>query len=366
MALRYWVGGSGDWTDTTKWSATSGGTGGETVPNSADDVIVDGNSGSPTINMGSSNRSCKSITTTGSTCLFTTGSVFTFIDINISGDITLSSTTTFQRIDNLEVLASSTITSNGVSLPNLELDSTGATFNIIGTISAASISVLRLDSVVTFGGNISTGGFDFRAGTVNIGNNDVSLRAFQSNTTAPCTLNMGSGTWTFTGSSNVFWDLGSDASNVTINAETANIVFNSSDSSIQFTGGGKTYNKITLAGSTVGQLFTFSGSNTFTEFESTKPVAFTLAFQEGTTNSLGIFKVTGTSGNVVAVRSTSSSVQATLVKKETIWAVGANSTVNDCTNVFAASGIGINFMDFDDIIGEVVDPISANTFLQLF
>jgi hypothetical protein len=46
MANRYWVGGSGTWdpTSTTHWSASSGGSGGASVPTSADDVIFDANS----------------------------------------------------------------------------------------------------------------------------------------------------------------------------------------------------------------------------------------------------------------------------------------------------------------------------------
>ena len=39
MADRYWVGGSGSWNSTTKWSATSGGTSGASVPTSADNAI---------------------------------------------------------------------------------------------------------------------------------------------------------------------------------------------------------------------------------------------------------------------------------------------------------------------------------------
>jgi len=44
MADRYWVGNSGLWTDTAHWAATSGGTGGESVPTEDDDVFIDANS----------------------------------------------------------------------------------------------------------------------------------------------------------------------------------------------------------------------------------------------------------------------------------------------------------------------------------
>jgi len=61
MADRYWVGGTGNWdtTSTTNWSATSGGTGGASVPTLNDDVYLDANSGVGTITTTAS-VSCKS------------------------------------------------------------------------------------------------------------------------------------------------------------------------------------------------------------------------------------------------------------------------------------------------------------------
>lgn len=41
MAERYWVGNTGMWTDTSHWSATSGGAGGASVPTADDDVVID-------------------------------------------------------------------------------------------------------------------------------------------------------------------------------------------------------------------------------------------------------------------------------------------------------------------------------------
>lgn len=48
MANRYWIGGTGNWSDTTHWSATSGGEYGASVPTSKDDVFFDVNSFSRT------------------------------------------------------------------------------------------------------------------------------------------------------------------------------------------------------------------------------------------------------------------------------------------------------------------------------
>ena len=53
MASRYWVGGTGTWdaSDTTHWSATSGGAGGASVPGSGDTVTFDGSSGGGTVTL---------------------------------------------------------------------------------------------------------------------------------------------------------------------------------------------------------------------------------------------------------------------------------------------------------------------------
>jgi len=52
MASRYWVGGTGTWGDTARWSTTSGGAGGASVPTNADDVFFDANSGGGTVTIG--------------------------------------------------------------------------------------------------------------------------------------------------------------------------------------------------------------------------------------------------------------------------------------------------------------------------
>lgn len=53
MANRYWVGGAGNWdaSTTTHWSATSGGSGGASVPGASDKVYFDSNSSGGTVTM---------------------------------------------------------------------------------------------------------------------------------------------------------------------------------------------------------------------------------------------------------------------------------------------------------------------------
>lgn len=61
MANRYWVGGTGNWSDTARWATTSGGAGGASVPGAADNAFFDANSGTGT-----------ATTTTGATCIIVT------------------------------------------------------------------------------------------------------------------------------------------------------------------------------------------------------------------------------------------------------------------------------------------------------
>ena len=66
MATRYWVGGAGNWSSTTKWSATSGGVSGASVPTSVDDVVFDANSGGKFTATVDTDQSVNSITITPS------------------------------------------------------------------------------------------------------------------------------------------------------------------------------------------------------------------------------------------------------------------------------------------------------------
>jgi hypothetical protein len=155
MANRYWRGGSGTWntTSTTNWSTASGGLGGASVPTAADAVIIDAASGSPTVTLSGAPLNCLSITTTGATCTI----AGLGIGLTISGNVTLSATTTWSASGTININATSTITTNAVSI--------GApiTFNAAG-------STLTLGSALT-----STFTFTFTAGTLSLGVGNYTL-----------------------------------------------------------------------------------------------------------------------------------------------------------------------------------------------
>lgn len=62
MAARFWVGGTGNWTDTAHWSTTSGGGGGSAAPVAGDAVTFDANSGATaTVTVDTAPQACTSI-----------------------------------------------------------------------------------------------------------------------------------------------------------------------------------------------------------------------------------------------------------------------------------------------------------------
>ena len=97
MANRYWVGGSGDWTSTTKWSTSSGGASGAPVPTSADTAIFDAVSGSGyTITIGAPSTVGAIIVTPNTAVVATV--VFQLSSSLTTGSLTVTGTTGRNRV----------------------------------------------------------------------------------------------------------------------------------------------------------------------------------------------------------------------------------------------------------------------------
>lgn len=101
MATYYWVGGNGTWNNTnnTNWSASSGGAGGAGIPNNADFVNFDANSGTAAVVDVTATAVCLSCTINKSD-----------INLSLSGSPTFAGTTT---------LTTGTITLNSYTLTTL-------------------------------------------------------------------------------------------------------------------------------------------------------------------------------------------------------------------------------------------------------
>lgn len=129
MANRYWVGGDGTWnsTDTTHWSATSGGAGGASVPTSADNATFDAASSTAVVTLGET-VTCNAVITTG----FTGTLAFGSYEINVASVSTCFTGTTSLTVTGTPVvnLTSNTASGTRVISTGAVTESNSVTFNI--------------------------------------------------------------------------------------------------------------------------------------------------------------------------------------------------------------------------------------------
>jgi len=112
MADRYWVGGSGNWSDTAHWSTSSGGSGGASLPDGLSDrVFFDANStGTCTLD---TTGNCYGLDCTGHTGTITGASYL----LGANGNVTLGSGGTYSGlILSINLSDNYSITCNGKSL----------------------------------------------------------------------------------------------------------------------------------------------------------------------------------------------------------------------------------------------------------
>jgi len=280
----YWnLAGTQNWS-ATGWAPSSGGTPAVNEFPLAQDTAVFDNTGSAgtvtvqTFNIGTVNMSAR---TTAMTLTTSTNTPTVYGNWLFGTGITSSSTT------GTIIFAgrgTQTITSNGIAFGcNVNIDC------VTGTVQLADALELNSARIVT----LTSGTFDAVSYNVTAGR----FTSAVSNTV----LKMGSGTWTLSGTGNV-WGL-----NAILYKGTANIVLSDTSTTARtFDGGGASYNKLTIGGSTGISTTTISSNNQFTELASTKTVAHTIALGT-TTQTFGKWSVTGTSGNVVTLTGTGTS-----------------------------------------------------------
>ncbi len=173
--FKYWVGGSGTWSDINHWSLTSGGSGGESVPTTQyDNILFDANSFTATgqtVNMNNA-ITCRDISYLD--VLYTpsfsgAGYPNVYGDMVFSPDMTYSSTN-YTMIKG----ASSKITSNGLVMVN-------------SIQTNAGCSLILQDDL-----NLGTGTFNHQYGVLNTNNKTLTCAGFYSNSTNSRTLTLGS------------------------------------------------------------------------------------------------------------------------------------------------------------------------------
>ena len=358
MANRFWVGGTETWNATvgTKWALTSGGIGGQAVPTAADDVFFDSASGAVTCTV-SGTRVAKSINCTGFTGTLAGTST---PNLNVSGSVTFVAGMTLTFAGRLSFLGTGTLITGGLTLP-------GAV-----RVNAVGITV-TLGSALT-----SSGILDVLSGAFDAAVYNVTALSFESSGSTARTVSMGSGTWTLTGGSTTVWDF-STVTNLTFNANTANIVLSGATNSSAkvFEGGNKTYNTLTIGGgAATGQSLAIDGTNTFGDINSTKTVAHTVFFRASQT--FADWSLSGSAGNLVTLQA-SGTVAYTLTKSgggyltgvdyltivnviaspaSDTWYIGTGSTYRTTSNL----GRGFFLTQRETTAVIVLDSTTSSTF----
>jgi uncharacterized protein YlxW (UPF0749 family) len=185
MANRYWVGGTAAWDGTagSKWSTSSGGGGGASVPTSADAVFFTNlSTGTCTISTG--NTGALSINCTGFT-----GTLAGTAAITVSGGVTLAAGMTFTYSGPLTINGTGTITS------------AGKTFSPV-TVSGAGITVTLGDAFTQ--GSSSTRLFTLTQGTLALAGFNLTCGVFSSSGSSTRAISFGAGGITLTHNSGSF------------------------------------------------------------------------------------------------------------------------------------------------------------------
>lgn len=285
----YRVGTSTLWAEATGWAASSGGTGSSAnFPLPQDTAYVDNATTGTSLTIAAYNNSALDMSArTVATTLNVSVAASFYGSFILGSGVTPSGTST----QTYRGRGTSTLTTAGKTIAFII-----ATNSVGGT--------LQLGSALT-----STSRIDAGLGTFNANNYNVTCTIFAGSGSAVRTITMGSGLWTLTSTGTV-WDTGT-VTNLTFNKDTADILLsNTTTGARSFTGGGLSYNKLTIGGATGISTLTLTGANTFTELASTKTVAHTirLATSAGT---IGVWSVTGRSGGVVTLNSTTTGTRRT-------------------------------------------------------
>lgn len=316
---RYWVGGTGNWSDNTNhWSDSSDGSPGATKPTSSDDVFIDENSGfgsGGTITIDENSAFKDFTSTSGHTYTIGFDGYWT---IRCWGSFIGESGLSFGQYGEKDrfiyfsaLSGSESVTSNGCELPRLTFgpeEEEECSWTITDNTGAVDLGLYS--GSVTLGGDlILTGELDLENGTFDA--NDYNVTAndfyFYADDGYTPTVYMGSGIWEATGTFGIWYIEQYNDEVVTIVPETSTIKFSDvskSSKSLYFYDDtanetGKTYNNFLFSGD--GALFV-NGSNTFNNFEISSTPG-DVAFEAGKTQIISSFTVSGSIGNVIRIDS---------------------------------------------------------------
>jgi hypothetical protein len=280
------------WQGSNSWALTSGGTGSDdNFPLAQDTAVIDDNT---------------TLTGTLSLTIYNIGS----LDASArTTGITLNHNVAATRYGDYTLGSGVTVSGNAVQI----FSGRGTqTFTSAGKTITFPLIVDKPTGAFELGDAFeSSQNLTLTRGALDAKNYNVTCFIFASSNSNTRTLTMGSGLWTLSGTGNVWSTTGT--TNLTFNKDTADILLsNTSTSARGMAPGSLSFNKLTIGGATGTSTLTLSGgSPSYTELASTKTVAHTIVIP-ATTNTIGTWSVTGTSGNVVTVNSNIAGTRRTI------------------------------------------------------
>lgn len=206
---RFWVGNGGSWSDTARWSATSGGASGVSVPLCHDDV----------------NLNSSSFSSSGQTCTWDMPRAGKNITIATSNAPTITISTPVSVFGNWSTTASPaySTTANVLTFRGRgthTITNSGVSYLFPVTVDAGIGSYTLQDDFNVGGNSINTTAFTLISGTFNANNKNLMIGIFNSSGTVTRTITMGSGNWNLMGGGATIWTH-FNATALTINRDTA-------------------------------------------------------------------------------------------------------------------------------------------------
>lgn len=197
---RFWVGDSGNWNDTAHWAATSGGSGGVSVPTSSDNVYFDANSFSTTgqtvtVNVNSYLNDFDWLGATNNPTLHLAADLYIYGNFRLIEGMQTSSASSSNKFALLQANnGAKTITSAGQDLRNFNIYADTSyvysdTWEIMDDLFATYTLYFDMKTAIDFGAfNLETDyvGFTQRsAGLCSFNGNEIRARIFESIGTIP-------------------------------------------------------------------------------------------------------------------------------------------------------------------------------------
>jgi hypothetical protein len=251
-STRYWVGGTGNWSDTARWSTGSGGASGASVPRSHDDVVFDSLSNATaytaTVNAVTGGIRCKALTIAGP----------------LVGNVTLAGSTAIVGIHGNVTLPATGLTRTYTGAITLSGSTSGLTLTTNGVVLASTITVNGVGCEWTLGFALDNGTslFILTNGLFDCATYNFTASGVSSNSGNSRTFDFGSGTVALSDNSFPisFGTTETNAANLTIAAGTAQI--NLSNANPVFSGNGKTFYNVAFTSTSAGTV-TINGANSF-------------------------------------------------------------------------------------------------------